>query len=122
MTHQRWIPLIAALIICSAVAVAADAPYASLQELLAQRQADVDALTRSLDQTQAHHDELQARATELEGAERDRWLESVGVERMRRIVDIVEAEAKPWRERSSLLDEPEPKQGWYTDYPGHPGD
>jgi hypothetical protein len=58
----------------------------------------------------------------MEGAERDRWLESVGVERMRRIVDIVEAEAKPWRERSSLLDGPEPGEGWYTDYPGHPGD
>ncbi len=58
----------------------------------------------------------------MEAPERDRWLETVGVERMQRLVDIVEAEAVPWRERSPLMDEPEPEQGWFAGYPGHPGD
>jgi len=57
----------------------------------------------------------------MEGAERDRWLETVAVERMRRLVDIVEAEAVPWRERSPLVDQPEPEQGWFAGYPGNPG-
>jgi tagatose-1,6-bisphosphate aldolase len=57
----------------------------------------------------------------MEGAERDRWLETVAVERMRRLVDIVEAEAVPWRARSPLTEQPAPEQGWYADYPGSPG-
>ena len=57
----------------------------------------------------------------MAGAERDRWLETVGVERMQRLVDIVESEAVPWRKRSPLVDQPEPEQGWYASYPGSPG-
>ena len=57
----------------------------------------------------------------MDGAERDRWLETEGVARMQRLVDIVEAEARPWRERSTLLDQGQPGEGWYTDYPGNGG-
>jgi tagatose 1,6-diphosphate aldolase len=49
-------------------------------------------------------------------AERDSWLATEGVARMQRLVDIVEAEARPWRERSPLLEQPEPVEGWYLDY------
>lgn len=52
------------------------------------------------------------------GTERDTWLATEGVARMQRLVDIVEAEARPWRERSPLLDQPDPGEGWYLDYPG----
>jgi tagatose-1,6-bisphosphate aldolase len=58
----------------------------------------------------------------MEGAERDRWLETVAVERMQRLVDIVESSATPWRECSPLMDQPAPEEGWYSGYPGHPGD
>ncbi len=57
----------------------------------------------------------------MEGAERDRWLETVAVERMRRLVEIVESEATPWRERSPLAKGPGPTEGWYAGYPGDPG-
>jgi tagatose 1,6-diphosphate aldolase len=50
-------------------------------------------------------------------AERDTWLETEGVARMQRLVDIVEAEGRPWRERSPLLGQPEPGPDWYLDYP-----
>jgi tagatose-1,6-bisphosphate aldolase len=52
------------------------------------------------------------------GAERDAWLASEAVARMQRLVDIVEAEGRPWRERSPLLDQIEPGPDWYLDYPG----
>jgi len=58
----------------------------------------------------------------MEGAERDRWLETVAVERMRRLVEIVESEATPWRERSLLAKGPGPAEGWYAGYSGDPGD
>jgi tagatose 1,6-diphosphate aldolase len=51
------------------------------------------------------------------GAERDVWLTTEAVARMQRIVDIVEAEGRPWRERSPLLEQPEPDQDWYLGYP-----
>ncbi len=54
----------------------------------------------------------------MAAAERDRWLASEGAARMQRLVDIVDAEARPWRERSPLLDQPQPTEGWYLDYPG----
>ncbi len=57
-------------------------------------------------------------AATMAAPERDRWLETVGAARMQRLVDIVEAEARPWRERSPLLDQPEPGEGWYASYPG----
>ncbi len=56
------------------------------------------------------------------GAERDAWLASVGVARMQRLVDIVESEARPWRERSPLLEHVVLAEGWYTDYPGNVSD
>jgi tagatose-1,6-bisphosphate aldolase len=54
----------------------------------------------------------------LPEAERDAWLASEGVARMQRLVDIVEREARPWRERSPLGRQPELAEGWYRDYPG----
>ncbi|MEX1345756.1 MAG: tagatose 1,6-diphosphate aldolase [Candidatus Limnocylindrales bacterium] len=57
----------------------------------------------------------------MEAPERDTWLADVGVARMRRLVDIVEAEAVPWRERSPLAQEPGPTEGWAAGYPGDPG-
>lgn len=56
-------------------------------------------------------------AVNLDGAERDAWLAREGVARMQRLVDIVEAEGRPWRERSPLVARPEPAEGWYVDYP-----
>lgn len=53
----------------------------------------------------------------LAPAERDAWLATEGVARMQRLVDIVEAEARPWRAASPLLEQPEPSEGWYLDYP-----
>jgi tagatose 1,6-diphosphate aldolase len=58
----------------------------------------------------------------MQGAERDAWLQTEGVARMQRLVDIVEAEGRPWRERSPLVDQPELTEGWYRGYPGNPGD
>jgi tagatose-1,6-bisphosphate aldolase len=49
--------------------------------------------------------------------ERDAWLASEGVARMQRLVDIVEREGRPWRERSPLRAQPEPGEAWYLDYP-----
>ena len=54
----------------------------------------------------------------MTGPERDAWLASEAVTRMQRLVDIVDREARPWRERSPLTDQPRPGQGWYLDYPG----
>ena len=58
---------------------------------------------------------------QMEAPERDTWLAEVGAARMQRLVDIVEAEAVPWRERSPLSKEPEPTEGWAAGYPGNPG-
>lgn len=57
----------------------------------------------------------------MEAPERDAWLADIGVARMQRLVDIVEAEAVPWRERSPLAREPEPAEGWAASYPGNLG-
>lgn len=54
----------------------------------------------------------------LPPAERDAWLAGEGVARMQRLVDIVEREAQPWRERSPLRNQPEPGATWFLDYPG----
>ena len=54
----------------------------------------------------------------MSGPERDAWLASEAVTRMQRLVDIVDREARPWRERSPLTHQPQPGQGWYLDYPG----
>lgn len=57
----------------------------------------------------------------MEAPERDTWLADTGAARMQRLVDIVEAEAVPWRERSPLAQAPEPTEGWAAGYPGNPG-
>jgi tagatose 1,6-diphosphate aldolase len=54
----------------------------------------------------------------LPPAERDAWLASEGVARMRRLVDIVEREGRPWRDKSPLLSQADPGEGWYLEYPG----
>jgi tagatose-1,6-bisphosphate aldolase len=54
----------------------------------------------------------------LPPAERDAWLAREGVARMQRLVDIVEREGRPWRERSPLRTHPEPSETWFLDYPG----
>ena len=54
----------------------------------------------------------------LPATERDAWLATEGVARMQRLVDIVEREGRPWRERSPLATQAEPGEGWYRDYPG----
>ena len=53
----------------------------------------------------------------MDGEDRGAWLETEGVARMQRLVDIVEAEGVPWRERSPLAGQPEPVEDWYLDYP-----
>jgi tagatose-1,6-bisphosphate aldolase len=53
----------------------------------------------------------------LPTAERDTWLATEGVARMRRLIEIVEREGRPWRERSPLSGQAELAQGWYRDYP-----
>jgi tagatose-1,6-bisphosphate aldolase len=58
---------------------------------------------------------------QMEAPERDAWLAETGVARMQRLVDIVEAEGVPWRQRSPLADQPEPTEGWSAGYPGNPG-
>ncbi len=60
-------------------------------------------------------------AAHMELPERDTWLAETGAARMQRLVDIVEAEAVPWRERSPLSKGPEPTEGWAAGYPGNPG-
>jgi tagatose 1,6-diphosphate aldolase len=54
----------------------------------------------------------------LPPAERDVWLATEGVARMQRLVDIIEREGRPWRERSPLAHQEEPAEGWYREYPG----
>lgn len=54
----------------------------------------------------------------LPPAERDAWLASEGVARMQRLVDIVEREGRPWRDKSPLLSQADPSEGWYLEYPG----
>jgi tagatose-1,6-bisphosphate aldolase len=53
----------------------------------------------------------------LSPAERDAWLATEGVARMQRLVDIVERDGQPWRERSPLPGQAELSEGWYRDYP-----
>ena len=55
-------------------------------------------------------------AVTLPPSERDAWLASEGRARLDRLVAIVEAEGKPWRERSPLAQIAEPSEDWYLDY------
>jgi tagatose 1,6-diphosphate aldolase len=54
----------------------------------------------------------------LPPSERDAWLATEGVARMQRLVDIVEREGRPWRDRSPLRTHPEPSETWFLDYQG----
>ncbi len=58
----------------------------------------------------------------MTGSARDAWLAKEGVARMQRLVDIVESEARPWRQRSPLPLQPELAEGWYAGYPGITGE
>jgi tagatose-1,6-bisphosphate aldolase len=49
--------------------------------------------------------------------DRDAWLATEGVARMKRLVEIVERDGRPWRERSPLTGQAELAEDWYRDYP-----
>jgi tagatose-1,6-bisphosphate aldolase len=50
-------------------------------------------------------------------AERDAFLATTGVERLRRLVDLVDRAGRPWHERPNRLDAaPLPGDGWYRAY------
>jgi tagatose-1,6-bisphosphate aldolase len=53
----------------------------------------------------------------LPPAERDTWLATEGVARMGRLVEIVERDGRPWRDRSPLAGQAELAEGWHRDYP-----
>lgn len=61
-------------------------------------------------------------AVTITASERDAWLLTEGVARMQRLVDIVEREGRPWRERSALASQETLAEGWYAGYPGNLGD
>lgn len=51
------------------------------------------------------------------GAGRTRFLATTARDRLRRLVDVVEASGRPWHaRRNRLLNAPLPKEGWYRDY------
>ena len=52
----------------------------------------------------------------LSGDARAAWLMAEGAARMRRLVDLVDRYGKPWRERSPLMEQPDPVEDWYLDY------
>jgi tagatose-1,6-bisphosphate aldolase len=59
-----------------------------------------------------------APAATLPPADRDAWLESEGRTRLRRLVELVDAEGLPWhaRSRGTLVSAPVPGDGWYKGY------
>ena len=58
-----------------------------------------------------------APAATLAPAERDPWLRTEGVARLRRLVDLVEEAGHPWRPRWEAAVRPEaPEPGWYARY------
>lgn len=60
-----------------------------------------------------------APAATLPAAERDAWLATEGVARLRRLVALVDAEARPWHDRRTpITTAPPPGEGWYRGYPG----
>jgi tagatose-1,6-bisphosphate aldolase len=58
-----------------------------------------------------------AAAATMPPAERDRFLETTGRERLRRLTDVVEAAGRPWHARAGhAADAQIPAEGWYGDY------
>jgi tagatose-1,6-bisphosphate aldolase len=54
-------------------------------------------------------------AVALPPSERDAWLADEGRARMRRLVELVEREARPWRPLSPIGHPPEPGPEWFLD-------
>jgi tagatose-1,6-bisphosphate aldolase len=54
-----------------------------------------------------------AEAATMGPAARDAFLATTGTERLRRLVDLVDATGRPWTDRSPLGRIPEPGEGWY---------
>jgi tagatose-1,6-bisphosphate aldolase len=54
-------------------------------------------------------------AVALPPAERDAWLANEGSARLRRLVELVDREARPWRAVSPLGHPPEPGPEWFLD-------
>jgi tagatose-1,6-bisphosphate aldolase len=54
-------------------------------------------------------------AVTLAPSERDAWLASEGAARLRRLVELVDREARPWRSVSPLGHPTEPRPDWYLD-------
>ena len=58
-----------------------------------------------------------AEAATMEPAARDTFLATTGRDRLRRLVDLVEAAGRPWHDRPSrLTTSPLPGDGWYRNY------
>jgi tagatose-1,6-bisphosphate aldolase len=58
-----------------------------------------------------------APAATLPPVERDGWLRSEGRSRLERLVDLVDAEGVPWRERPGTLSTAaDPGEGWFREY------
>ncbi len=58
-----------------------------------------------------------AEAATMEPTGRDEFLATTGRERLRRLVDLVDAAGRPWHERPGpAATSPTPGDGWYRDY------
>jgi tagatose-1,6-bisphosphate aldolase len=58
-----------------------------------------------------------AAAARMTGPDRDRFLETTGRDRLRRLADLVEAVGQPWHGRSNHRTAPPTSgEGWYRDY------
>jgi tagatose 1,6-diphosphate aldolase len=58
-----------------------------------------------------------AEASRLSGVDRQRFLATEGVERLRRLVSIIEAHGRPWHHRYPELRDAAIGDSWYRDYP-----
>ena len=54
-----------------------------------------------------------AEAATLAPGPREAFLATTATERLRRLVDLVDATGRPWMDRSTLARTPEPGEGWY---------
>jgi len=58
-----------------------------------------------------------AAAAKMTGPDRDRFLETTGRDRLRRLADLVEAVGQPWHGRANRRTAPPTSgEGWYRDY------
>jgi tagatose-1,6-bisphosphate aldolase len=58
-----------------------------------------------------------AEAARLGPPERDAFLDTTGIGRLRRLVELVDRIGRPWHERpSSVASTPSPDEGWYHGY------